>query len=136
MHVEFWIVVSVTLWFGVELGVRHRGLRVALQSVMVLGFCFVFFSVGSLVGKFEPNLAANNRLKNLTRGLVAIAGDEDFDRAEFLERLKQLEQGVIPTYETQSDSREAVVRFLGAYNMEFEDEIPIEADQGVDSTSE
>lgn len=132
MHIEFWIIFSVLLWFAVELGVRNRGVRVTLQCVFVLGLCIAAYSLGSFIGTFERNLRANNQLKNLTRSLITIADDEDFDRTVFLKRLKHLDQQVIPTYESQRESRQAVEDFLDAYDIEFEEEIPIESNEGDD----
>jgi hypothetical protein len=127
MKVEMWIFLTVAAWFGVEFGVRNRYVRVILQCLMIVVLCTVSYRLGSFMGTLEPNLRANNQLKNLTRGLVRVAGKDNLDLPLLQKRLETLDDKVIPTYENLTGSQDAVDWFLNSYGIQFEEEVPIEA---------
>ena len=125
MAIQFWILLPAIVWFGVKFGCRSRGIRVTIQTLLVIGFCVVAFAVGQYMGSLNVHMQANNLIQNLTRGLVDISSDEEYDHALMVERLEVLNEKIVPTYETLSSSRDAVEDFLVKYNIEYEEEIPV-----------
>ena len=101
-------------------------MRVSIQLLLLTCIAAAAFSGGAYSSGFEVKLAANNQLKNLTRGLVAITSDDALDTSLFRKRLTTLNNRVIPTYESILDSRMSVKTFLASYGIDYEEEIPIE----------
>lgn len=128
MYVKYWVLIAAIVWFAVEFGVRRRGIRVALQSLIFLAFTIAAFYFGERIGRFEPTLEGNNHLKNLTRSLVDITSVEDVDVSLLHKRLDDLDNKIIATYESHSESREAIEHFLNSYDIEYEKEIPIQSE--------
>jgi hypothetical protein len=123
MTLERWAVVAIAVWFGVEFGIGKRAVRVAVQCCLVLVLVAGAFSLGRSLGFIMPTMQGNQLLKNLTRSLETITTNTDEERSLLQARLKKLNEGVLPTYQTFSHSREAVEEFLNAYEMKFDPDI-------------
>jgi hypothetical protein len=125
MYFMHWVFIALAGWFGVEFGLRHRATRVSLQFFLLTCIAAASFSAGAHTSVLSVNLRANNQLKNLTRGLVAITTNDVLDGSPYRKRLSALHNRVIPTYETIAPSRTAVEEFLGSYGIGYEEEIPM-----------
>ncbi len=131
MNIFFWALIGFALWFGVELGIQNRKARIASQSVLIAIIAIVSFSLGSLFSGFSLKLQANNQVKNLTRGLITITKNDDLDKDSLEINLRDLDSGIIPTYENMTATKESISDFLEKYGIAYEEEIPITSNNTV-----
>lgn len=112
----------IFVWFLVEFAVKNRTARVTLQFVMVFIVASVSFSLGQFLGGFGPTLQGNSQLKNLTQGLISILDQESLDHQLLQENLQQLDDQVLPIYESYSSSQQGLKEFLGFYGIDYQEE--------------
>lgn len=120
MYVGYWIVFAAAVWFGAELGINKRPIRVAVQTCILAVCVTAAFSFGQFMGRFNPTIEGNILIKNLTQSLVPILDDAGDNHTQLRTRLNKLDQGVLPSYQNYNASRQAVEAFLNSYGIEYD----------------
>ena len=128
------IIIALLVWVVAELRSSRRSVRLFVGGVAIVVVAASCLSAGLLSSQFSKTLQTNNVAKNLTSGIVEITS-KPYNVDEFHERVRQLDDGIKPTYEDHFSAENAIRKFLSQYGIEYQAEMPIPVDNQYQPTS-
>lgn len=117
-------ILVLCVWLFAELRDASRLLRIFLGVASVVVSVLGAAGMLSFTSQFEHTLETNNVAKNLSSGLLTITSSE-YDQQLFRERVRRLDQRIIPTYEDHRSAEVAIRSFLSDYGIDYRKEMPI-----------